>query len=63
MFAHGMTTVLVINAMDWTSNCGDSVGFGLLVSLASFFSSFRVDDIDEINRTILDVSFIKCFQH
>ena len=39
MFAHGMTTVLVINAMDWTSNCGDSVGFGLLVSLASFFSS------------------------
>ena len=39
MFAHGMTTVLVINAMDWTSNCGDSVGFGLLVSLSSFFSS------------------------
>ena len=26
MFAHGMTTGLVINAMDGTSNGGDSVG-------------------------------------
>ena len=39
MSAHGMTTGLGINAVDGTSNCGDSVGFGLLVSLASFFSS------------------------
>ena len=43
MFAHGMTTGLVINAMDGTSNGGDSVGFGLLISLASFFSSYLLE--------------------